>query len=259
MSKMFVEERRQQILDLLSENKRITIQELVERINVSDATLRNDLAKMEKDHLLKRTHGGAISLDYLEQELTLSTRESTNKNEKLSIAMKAFEFIQDDQSIMLDASSTALELAKLLSKTQKRLTIVTNGINTALELNQNRDITVILLGGILQKSSPILEGSLGIDLLSKINIDTFFVSANGFTITNGMQDFSVYEVELKKYMIKNAAKVVGLLDYSKFGKNSIATFASITDIDIIITDQKIADNIKQEILTASPNLNIIIT
>lgn len=259
MNKMFVEERRQQILDLLSENKRITIQELVDRINVSDATLRNDLAKMERDQLLKRTHGGAISLDYLEQELNLSTRESTNKNEKLSIAMKAFKFIQDDQSIMLDASSTALELAKLLSKTQKRLTIVTNGINTALELNQNRDITVILLGGILQKSSPILEGSLGIDLLAKINIDTFFVSANGFTTTNGMQDFSVYEVELKKHMVKNASKVVALLDYSKFGKNSIATFASITDIDIIITDKKIADNYKHEILTASPNLKIIIT
>lgn len=259
MSKMFVEERRQQILELLSEKKRITIQELVAKINVSDATLRSDLAKMEKDRLLKRTHGGAISLDYLEQELNLSTRESTNKNEKLSIAMKAFEFIQDDQSIMLDASSTALELAKLLEKTKKRLTIVTNGINTALELNKNRNLTVILLGGILQKSSPILEGSLGIDLLAKINIDTFFVSANGFTIANGMQDFSVYEVELKKYMIKNAAKVVGLLDYSKFGKNSIATFASISDIDIIITDHKVADNYKQEILTASPNLKIIIT
>lgn len=259
MSKMFVEERRQQVLDLINENKRITIQELVAKINVSDATLRNDLAKMEKDNLLKRTHGGAISLDYLEQELNLSTRESTNKNEKFSIAMKALEFIQDDQCIMLDASSTALELAKLLTKTKKRLTIVTNGINTALELNHNSDLTVILLGGILQKSSPILEGSLGIDLLTKINIDTFFVSANGFTIANGMQDFSVYEVELKKYMIKHAAKVVGLLDYSKFGKNSIATFASTTDIDIIITDHKIADDKKQEILTTSPNLKILVT
>ncbi|RTQ92655.1 DeoR/GlpR family DNA-binding transcription regulator [Lysinibacillus telephonicus] len=257
MSKMFAEERRKQILEILFEKKRVTIQELANAIEVSDATLRNDLTTLEKMNLLKRTHGGAILEEEVEKEYHFSIRQLKNKDEKYKIAKKALELVTDNQCIMLDASSTALELARLLANMKKRLTIVTNGINTAMELNNNPDLTVILIGGIIQKSSMALEGNLGVGILEKINIDSFFVSANGFTTANGLQDFSVYEVELKKQMIKHASKVIALLDHSKMNKNSIATFASVQDIDVIITNKELERNQTQELNLYNKKLTIL--
>jgi DeoR/GlpR family transcriptional regulator of sugar metabolism len=237
MEKMFAPERRNMIMQKLNEDKRVTIKELSKEINVSEATLRTDLAKMEEEGLLLRTHGGAILADAnLDNETSFKTRERKNKSEKSVIAKKASELIISGQCILLDASSTALELARILIDMPIRLTVVTSGINTALELNEHPDITVILLGGIVKRGSFALEGSLGIDILKKINVDMMFTSANGFSIESGLTDFSVYEVELKREMVKASNHVVALLDHSKINKNSIASFASTNQIDTIITD-----------------------
>lgn len=237
MGKLFAPERRNKILEKLNENKRITVKELSREIHVSEVTLRADLAKMEEEGLLLRTHGGAILADPIpEIETKFDIREKKNKSEKSAIAKKAVEFIQPGQCILLDASSTALQLARQLKDSPIRLTVVTSGINTALELKENQHMTVILLGGIAKRESFALEGSLGVDLLKKINIDMMFTSASGFTLDLGLTDFSVYEVELKKEMVNSAEKVVALLDYTKINKNSIASFASLEQIDTIITD-----------------------
>ncbi|MFC3884632.1 DeoR/GlpR family DNA-binding transcription regulator [Bacillus songklensis] len=137
---------------------------------------------------------------------------------------------------------TALELARTLKEMQIRLTVVTSGINTALELHEHPDITVILLGGIVKRGSYSLEDSLGVNILNQINIDLMFTSANGFSFESGLSDFSVYEVELKKAMVNASNKVVALLDHTKINKNSIASFASIDQIDTIITDFAITDD-----------------
>ncbi|SHE12653.1 HTH-type transcriptional repressor glcR [Chlamydia abortus] len=242
MQKMFAPERRQIILEKLNKHQRVTVKELSREINVSEATLRMDLTKMEEDGLLQRTHGGAISIQNTDPETSFFTREKKNKSEKSAIAKKALELIADGQCIMLDASSTALELARILKEKSIRLTVVTSGINTALELHEHPDMTVILLGGIVKRGSYSLEGSLGIQILKQINIDLMFTSANGFSFEAGLTDFSVYEVELKKAMVHAAKKVVALLDHSKINKNSIASFASLDEIDILITDYAMPDS-----------------
>lgn len=252
MGKMFAAERQEQILKKLNQEQRITVRELSKEIHVSEATLRADLDKMEKKGLLKRTHGGAVHIDFSENEQLytehhFSNREKQNKNEKNAIAKKALAFIKPGQCIMLDASSTALELAKLLNQSDMRLTIVTNGIQTALELNDHQDITVILLGGIVKKGSHALEGTLGASVLTNINIDILFTSANGFSIKGGLTDFSVYEVELKKTMVGSANKTIALLDHTKMGRNSIASFASVTDLKAIITDQPLSSEDQQQL------------
>lgn len=241
MEKMFALERREKILQKLHEKQRITVKELSDEISVSEATLRTDLTKLEQEGLLKRTHGGAIPVDAADGDHSFSTREKKNKNEKTVIAKKALEFVSEGQCIMLDASSTALELARLLKQTSMRLTVVTNGIQTALELNEHPDITVILLGGIVKRGSLALEGNLGVNILKEINIDLLFTSANGFSLSSGLTDFSVYEVELKKAMVEAADQTIALLDYSKMFKNSIASFASPAQIDMVITDYELAE------------------
>ncbi|MBE6185013.1 DeoR/GlpR family DNA-binding transcription regulator [Heyndrickxia ginsengihumi] len=235
--KMFAYERRSKIIEILQDKKRISVKELASQIGVSEATLRTDLTKMEEDGLLTRTHGGAVLNEELENETSFSAREKRNKNEKMKIAETAFELIQEKQCILLDASSTALELARLIKNKPIRLTVVTSGLQAALELKDNPDITVILIGGVVTKKSTSIEGTLGINILDYINIDIMFTSANGFTTENGLEDFNLYEVELKKEIVKRAAKVIAIIDSSKIGKSSSAVFAKLNQIDKLITDK----------------------
>lgn len=254
--KMFATERRDRIIDLLQERKRITVKELSSEMGVSEATLRADLNKMELDGLLTRTHGGAVLNDEKENETSFNVRQKKNKVEKAKIASKAFQHIEEKQCILLDASSTALELAQLLKDTPIRLTIVTTGLQTALELKENPDITVILVGGVVTNKSTSIEGTLGLDILDSVNIDIMFTSANGFTVENGLEDFNLYEVQLKREIVKRASKVVALIDSSKIGKSSSAVFAKVEQVDKLITDEPIHDDIRNQLLVK--NVEIII-
>jgi DeoR/GlpR family transcriptional regulator of sugar metabolism len=236
LSKMFTNERREKILEILHEKKRVTVKELSEKLEVSEATLRSDLNSMEKEKQLTRTHGGATIEQKIKTENTFSERKKKNQDEKKRIGLKASELVMSGQCIILDASSTALELARTLKETQMRLTVVTNGIASAMELKENPNLTVILLGGLLRVGSVGVEGVLGASLLKQINVDIMFTSAKGFTLGDGLTDFNVYEVELKKLMKDASKRVIALLDHSKMGKVSISPFATSKEIDTIITD-----------------------
>lgn len=261
LTKLFANERRMKILELLQKKQRATVKELSEAVHASEATLRTDLNIMEQEGLLIRTHGGAMIDDTitnanLKTEHTFVERERKNRDQKMLIGMKAFELIQNRQCILLDASSTALELAKILKDKNIRLTVVTNGINAALELKENPSITVILLGGMLRMGSVAVEGTLGSQILNQINIDAIFTSARGFTIEDGLTDFNVYEVELKKKMIQSASKVIALLDHTKIGKSSLAGFAETEQIHAIVTDNQTPTELILEI--EKKNIEVII-
>jgi DeoR/GlpR family transcriptional regulator of sugar metabolism len=237
MSKMFAPERRNLILELLTQHHRITIKSLSKSLNVSAATLRTDLNVMQEEGLLTRTHGGAIlNKGSSSQENSFSERAKKKIEYKIAIARKAAELINYKDCVVLDASTTALELARILRHIELKMTVVTNGISAALELKENPDINVILLGGMVRRGSMALEGLLGVNTIEKINVDKIFTSASGFTVGDGLTDFNVYEVELKKALIEKASKVYALLDHSKMGKSSIASFSAIDHIDCIITD-----------------------
>lgn len=252
--KMFVTERRNTILQLLQDKKRITVKELAREIKVSEATLRSDLNNMELDGLLTRTHGGAMLTNEEPNERDFSVREQKNKNEKQEIAKQAIEYIEEKQCILLDASSTVLELARQIKNLPIRLTIVTSGLQTAIELKDSPNITVILIGGLLKKGSKAVEGTLGLDILDSVNIDMMFTSANGFTVENGLTDFSLYEVELKKEMVKRTSKLIALIDHSKIGVNSSAVFAKTNQLDVLVTNKSVDVNMLTELKKQSTEI-----
>lgn len=256
--KMFVTERRKLIVNLLKENKRVTVKDLATQLRVSEATLRSDLNQLEMEGLLKRTHGGGVLNEEFKNistnENNFYIREKKNKNEKIKIAEEAIKTIDSKQCILLDGSSTVLELAKILKTLPIQLTVLTSGLQTALELKDNPQITVILIGGVVTKGSNTIEGTMGLSILRHINIDTMYTSANGFTITSGLTDFNLYEVALKQEMIKRANKVIGLIDSTKIGVTSSAVFATIDDIDCIITDKQIETEVTTEIMKNGVNL-----
>ncbi|WEG12450.1 DeoR/GlpR family DNA-binding transcription regulator [Pullulanibacillus sp. KACC 23026] len=237
---MFVDQRRNKILEMIAEKGTVSVNELTGLLNTSAATIRADLNTLEKQGLLIRTHGGAIQKEEAEQvDKMYEFREKRFRSEKQRIGSAALKYIQSGHCILLDASTTCFELAKLLNDVKFNLTVVTTGIATAALLKENPNLTVIIIGGIVRNHSNSVEGLLGKELLQKINIDILFTSAFAFNTKDGLSDFSYYEVELKRTMVAVSNKVIALLDHSKFDKSSIATFARPTEIDLIITDKKV--------------------
>ncbi|KHD86305.1 DeoR/GlpR transcriptional regulator [Bacillus ginsengihumi] len=243
---MFADQRRNKILEIVKEKGTVTVNELTSLLNISAATVRSDLNQLEQQDLLIRTHGGAMMKEEVPDfvEKRYEEREKKYRAEKLRIGRSALKYVQEGQCIMLDASSTCFELARHLKDVKMKLTVVTSGIATAMMLKENPYITVIIIGGIVRNGSNSVEGLLGEELLRKINIDILFTSAYAFNMKDGLSDFSYYEVELKRVMVSTANQVIALLDHSKMEKSSIATFAQPSDIDLLITDQKVSEELK---------------
>ncbi|EUJ28189.1 DeoR/GlpR family DNA-binding transcription regulator [Listeria cornellensis] len=240
---MFANQRRSEILHRVQEQKTVSVNELSEKLNVSAATVRADLNSMEKQGLLTRTHGGAMMKEKDDIDKKYAVREKKHRSEKQRIAAAAFEYIEDDQCIILDASTTCFELAKFIKESTKRLTIVTSGLTTATMLKENPNLTVIIIGGIVRSGSNSIEGLIGHELLKKVNVDILFTSAYALNASDGLTDFSLYEVELKREMVATARKTIALVDNSKIDKSSIATFAKIEDIELLVTDQALSPDL----------------
>jgi DeoR/GlpR family transcriptional regulator of sugar metabolism len=241
---MFVDQRRNKIIEVITEKGTVTVNELTDLLNTSAATIRADLNQLEKQGLLIRTHGGAIQKDETEHmDKMYQIRERKFHDEKQRIANCALKYIQPGQCILLDASTTCFEVAKLLKDVKMKLTVVTSGIATAAMLKENPFLTVIIIGGIVRNSSNSVEGLLGEELLHKINVDILFTSGYAFNTKDGLSDFSYYEVELKRIMVEVSNRVIALLDHSKINKSSIATFAKPAEIDFVIVDKEIPDEI----------------
>lgn len=238
---MYTQERQSKILDILNKRKSISVNDLTKELNFSPATIRSDLNYLSEQGLLIRTHGGATIMkeqNNLFLEKSYSFRERKNHEEKKQIAKEAIQYIHDGECIILDASSTCYELANLLKNTKLRLTILTSGLKTAEILKNNPNITLILIGGIVKGNSNAIEGLLGIEILNKVHIDHGFFSGHAFDLKNGLSDFNLYEVELKRKMVEVSSKVFALVDDSKLNKNSIATFANTEQITTFITNHK---------------------
>jgi DeoR/GlpR family transcriptional regulator of sugar metabolism len=236
---MFASQRRDKIIELLQHNKQIVVKELAQQLQVSEGTLRGDLRMLEEDGVLERTHGGAVlsRSRAVSKEYRHSTRSELNHEEKRAIGQRAANLVTRGQCILLDASSTVLELAKELVE-YDYLTVVTNGLEAAMVLNQNPRINVILIGGVLRAGSRTIEGVLGRNILEGIHADQFFTSSEGLSLEEGMTDFSLYEAELKKLMTANARRTIALVDHTKLGRRSIATSVQMKDVHTLITDAK---------------------
>lgn len=254
---MLSQVRKNKILELLEKNKQISTQELEKRLDVSGATIRNDLAELENNGLLQRIHGGAILPEKNDDNSFISFHKRSEKNveAKKKIGAATKDIIKNGQTILLDASSTILYLLPYLANYNK-LTIITNGIYTAMEARNFEDFNVILLGGIVRRKSGSVEGLLGSDMLNNISADLMLTSAHGFTLESGLTDFNFYEIELKKKMVEKADKVAALIDHTKIGHTSAASFIKSEDIDLLITDSGINEDDISKIRRAGIDLII---
>ena len=237
---IFVRERQDHIVRIVEEHGRVLVTDLAARFGVSAVTIRKDLFALEGEHRLVRTHGGAIATDRSRPELAFEIRERLQPDEKLRIGAAGAALVQDGDSIVMDASTTALSVARQL-KTRggwSQLTVLTNGLRLASELAGHPGIIVLMLGGRVRWEALSVVGQLGDGLFSRINVQKAFLGAAGFTIESGMADATEEEAQIKRSMVSAAREVIAIVDHTKWERAAFATFCATDEIDLVITDER---------------------
>lgn len=237
---LLAEERMERILKIAETRRFIKVEELAAFFGVSSRTIRRDLEKLEQNGLLKRTYGGAMTTRADDSEPTMDIRGDFFALEKQRIGKAAADMVRDGDAVMLDSGTTVHQVARYL-KMRRGLTVVTNAINIVNELANCEGITLLVTGGTLRPSTFSLVGAQAQEILKKINADWAFIGTSGITVRQGFTNTNLFEAEVKRAMIASARRVVVLADHSKFGKVSFASFASLEEVDQIITDSGVAE------------------
>ncbi len=233
----FAHERRDSIARLVQEQRRARVSDLADRFAVSAVTVRKDLLVLQGEGRLVRTHGGAIATGERPTEGLFDMRERLQAAEKTLIGAAAANLVVDGESIALDASTTALSLARQLKarKGWDRLTVITNGLRIALELAGSPGITVVMPGGTVRSEAMSLVGGLGNAAFGQINVQKAFVGAVGFTIGSGLSDATEEEALTKRSFVAVAREVIAIVDHTKWGRVAFATFCPTDRISAVVT------------------------
>lgn len=229
-------DRRNQIVEMLSQQSTVKNTELMERFGISIETVRRDLAYLEEQGLLERVYGGAVKKTYLNTEPVYTSREKENEPEKRAIAREAVKLIQTNDTVFFDLGTTVLFLAQQIGQEQ-HLTAFTNAIRTAVVLSEVEGCEVIIPGGHLRSHELSVSGFLAEDNMRQFNVDKAFIGGAGIT-EQGITDFNIGEANLRRQIIRNARQVIVLADYSKFGIRAVSNVCPLEDIDVLITDAK---------------------
>jgi DeoR/GlpR family transcriptional regulator of sugar metabolism len=164
-------------------------------------------------------------------------RKELHSAEKERIGRAAAALVGDGESIALDASTTAWQVARHL-KGRRELTVITNGLFVAMEFVDSPGVTVVMPGGTLRAASASLVGDQGSGILERYHVQKGFFGAGGFTLEEGLTDTSQYEVELKQRMVERSKRVIAIVDSSKWGQVTSASLAAIHQLDRVITDDQ---------------------
>ena len=237
---MLAIERRREILARLSANGKVLVAELAKDFDVTEETIRRDLEKLDKEGLVSKTYGGAVSKHSSAIDLPYNVRESANVEQKKKIADLIADLIEDGERVMVDSSSTALYVIKRI-KEKKNLTIITNSVKILLELADKPDWTVLSTGGILKKNSLSLTGSSAEKMIRSYHVDTAICSCKGLDTELGITDSNENDSLIKQAMFQSAERRILALDTEKFDKKSFVKVGDFSDIDLVVSDSAPAE------------------
>jgi DeoR/GlpR family transcriptional regulator of sugar metabolism len=235
---VLVEERRQRVLDLVSERGFIALTDLAKTIDVSESTLRRDLDYWHKQGLLRRTHGGAMFVGDAAALPALEDRSSSQLDEKKLIARAAVARIEDGDTILLDGGTTTLEVARLL--VGRSLQIVTNSLPIAALFASSRETDLVILGGYVYPKTGVALGPLTVRMMEDIHVHQLIMSVGGIT-PKGLFNSNLLLVETERRMMRCADEVVVVADHTKIGRQALAYLCNLTDIDTLIVDNQLSD------------------
>lgn len=230
---VIVEERRQKVLDLVTQRGFISLSELSKEIEASESTIRRDLDFWDKQGVLRRTHGGAAYLVDGQTLPPLDERTSRQTSEKQAIARAAVARSQDGDAILIDGGTTTLEVARLL--VGRPVQIVTNSLPIANLFANSRETDLVILGGYVYPRTGVALGPLTVRMLEEVHVHQTILSCSGIT-AKGLFNSNLLLVETQRQMMRAADEVVVVADHTKFGKQSLAFLCEQSAIDTLIVD-----------------------
>lgn len=242
---MLPAERHRAIIQLVNSKGSMRVKELSHMFEVTEETVRRDLDILEGEGLLRRSHGGAVRLIEEPSEIPYLQREGENVSEKEAIAREAIKYIKPGDRIVLDASTTAWNVALVLPNIS--LTVLTNSLKVALELSTRDKVEVISTGGILRSSSLSYVGPLAEEALSKFYVNKAFISCKGLHLEYGVSESHALQALVKRKMIDISDEVFLLADHSKLQVRDFTSVAQLDEVDVLITDKQISQEQLQAI------------
>jgi DeoR/GlpR family transcriptional regulator of sugar metabolism len=235
---MLPNQRREKILELIREDGHAKVLDLSRIFKVTEVTIRQDLEKLENEGVITREHGGAYLKNMDLNVRNFSLQNQDNLAEKMMIARKALEFIEEGDTIILDSGSTTTELAKILTGF-RNLTVITNALNIGLILGAEPGINVILTGGEFKAPTLSLTGQKAADFFQNLHVDKLFLATAGVSLKSGLTYPGISDICVKRAMIESANETYLLADSSKIGKNAFASLGALSLINYLITDSGI--------------------
>ncbi|MCF6224634.1 MAG: DeoR/GlpR family DNA-binding transcription regulator [Flavobacteriaceae bacterium] len=239
-------ERRLIIIKELDLKGKVDVRKLSNMFQVSEVTIRNDLAQLEKKNILIRARGGALKIDSVGMDYHISEKDKINIKAKQLIGSKAASFVNEDDTIMIDSGTTAIELVRNLDE-KIQLTVITNALNIANQLYKKDNIQVIIPGGFLRNKSFSLIGTPAEKSLRNYYCDKLFLGVDGLDIDYGLSTPNIEEANINTTMVEMSNQIIVLADSSKIGKRSLAFICPISKINILITDSGISNEQKMSL------------
>lgn len=256
---MVQEDRRNAILEYLERQGACSYEELAQRTGVSSMTTRRDVDKLAAAGVVIKILGGVQRANAPSQlyESHLAARLSSHEAQKQAIAVKALELIKPGETIFLDGSTSAFELAKLLARKGKNLTVITNCFLIGRETTRNKDISTLITGGQYDPSTMCCVGPIAEDQVQRLFIDRAFLSTKGFVPSEGTFESTVGLFRVKQMVAKQSSQLILLVDHSKFGQRALCKVLDISHIDTVITDEGTSeDDLK---LLTQAGLNVLVS
>ncbi|BCP55553.1 transcriptional repressor AccR [Kaistia sp. 32K] len=230
------EERHEKILELLGEKGFLDVQTLAEQLGVSGATMRRDLGELDEAGRLRRTHGGAVSVTQVGQDPANAVRAVSRQAEKAAIATVAAGMIADGDTVLLDAGTTSLAVARLLGG-RKGLTFISNGADILAELIRAEAERVYAVGGEYAAINRSFRGALAESFIRQFHVDKLILNAAAIDFDRGLIfTGSPANAGVQRAMIEVARRVIVVADHSKLAKSSFSVTAGIEDVGVIVTD-----------------------
>ena len=240
--RLLCEERRRETLKVLEEQKRVTVEDLAERFQVSAVTVRSDLEHLASEGFLVRSHGGAILPLGPQTEYPLQIKKTLHRAEKIRIGRAAAELIRPRQTVILDSGTTTAEVARAIKQTNlEALTVITHALNIAQELVDAPNVSLIMIGGVLRHVSGSFVGPQAERMMSELHADHFFLAVDGLDPEAGPSTPDVLEAQLNAVMMRMAKQVTVITDATKLGRRSLSIIGDMGSIHRVITDDRVTE------------------
>jgi len=234
-----MDNRLEYITNEITMKKFLKVEELSQELNVSGETIRRDLKTLEKQGVLSRTHGGAYLIGSRENDVSVHVRKSIMIENKKIIAEQCASLIDSGDTVFLDSSTTALEIAKQIA--QMPVTVITNSALIIEYLLEIKNIRLVALGGILDTTNMCFFGNLTLQSMQGIYARKAFISCRTLSESYGVMDSNEQSSQVRKVAVKNSERCYLVADHTKFGGASLNKIGDFEDFDMVIADKQLSE------------------